>query len=281
MSKPTLLIMAAGIGSRYGGLKQADPIGPNGEAILDYSVYDAVQAGFNKAVFVIRSEIEKEFRSFAAKRIEKMIDVKYVFQNTSDIPDGFCIPEGRNKPWGTGHAVYCARNAVSAPFALINADDYYGKESFRLVHNTLVQSNEMCMIGFKLGNTLTENGTVCRGVCKIQDGYLDGITEHTSLDSDSGLPPDTVVSMNMWGLRTAVFDYTKREFSRFLTETADICNDEFYIPTVMDNMIHKGGFKIKVEQTNEKWYGITYRADKEYVAKALRKKMEDGLYDGL
>ena len=280
-NKTTLVVMAAGMGSRYGGLKQIDPIGPNGEIILDFSIYDAVKAGFDKAIFIIRRDIEKDFREMAGKRIENMIDTEYVFQDMDYLPAGRTVPQGRTKPWGTGHAVYCARDKADTPFALINADDYDGSSSFKLICDSLKNSDEMCMVGFKLGNTLTENGTVSRGVCETENGYLKSITEHTSLDRNSGIPLDTIVSMNMWGLTPKVFEYVERDFTEFLDNMQNPLKNEFYIPTVIDNMIHRYNYKIKVLDCTEKWYGVTYKEDRETVAKARREKIGKGYYNGI
>lgn len=273
--------MAAGMGSRYGGLKQIDPVGPNGEIILDFSVFDAVKAGFDKAVFIIRRDIEKDFREITKKRIEKMIDTEYVFQDMDNIPQGFSVPDGRTKPWGTGHAVYCLKDTVTDPFALINADDYYGQSSFGLIHDSLVSTDKMCMVGFKLGNTLTENGTVARGICETENGHLKSITEHTSLDKNSGIPLDTIVSMNMWGLTPDVFRYVESDFNDFMKNLSNPLKEEFYIPTVIDNMIHKNGYSIKVLETAERWYGVTYKSDKETVCNAMRELAAKGFYDGI
>lgn len=279
--KTTLVVMAAGMGSRYGGLKQIDPVGPNGEIILDFSVFDAVKAGFDKAVFIIRRDIEKDFREITKKRIEKMIDTEYVFQDMDNIPQGFSVPDGRTKPWGTGHAVYCLKDTVTDPFALINADDYYGQSSFGLIHDSLVSTDKMCMVGFKLGNTLTENGTVARGICETENGHLKSITEHTSLDKNSGIPLDTIVSMNMWGLTPDVFRYVESDFNDFMKNLSNPLKEEFYIPTVIDNMIHKNGYSIKVLETAERWYGVTYKSDKETVCNAMRALAAKGFYDGI
>ena len=281
MKKTTLVIMAAGMGSRYGGLKQLDPIVPSGEIILDFSVYDAVKAGFDKVIFITRKDIEKEFRSIIGKRVEDMIDTDYVIQDLSNLPDGVSVPGGREKPWGTGHAVYCVKDKIDAPFALINADDYYGKEAYKIICDHLKSENEMCMVGYRLGNTLTENGTVSRGICEIENGYLRSITEECNLDKNCGIPLDTTVSMNMWGLTPDVFEYVENDFKTFLANMQNPLKDEFYIPTVINNMIHNRGFDIKVLQSGDKWYGVTYRADKKFVGDALKEKMEKGYYDGI
>ncbi len=279
--KTTLVIMAAGMGSRFGGLKQIAPVGPKGEIILDFSVYDAVKAGFDKTVFIIRRDIEKDFREIAGRRIEKMTDVDYVFQDMETLPKGFSVPEGRTKPWGTGHAVYCTKDAVDTPFALINADDYYGQKSFRILHDNLVENNETCMVGFSLGNTITENGTVSRGVCDVQEGILRGVVEHTDLDRNSGIPLETIVSMNMWGLLPSVFGDVEADFVKFLENLKNPLKDEFYIPFVVDNMIRTKGEKVRVLETDEKWYGVTYKEDKDTVVEAMEKFVKDGYYDGI
>ena len=221
-----LIVMAAGMGSRFGGLKQIEPIGPKGEALLDFSVYDAKEAGFNKVVFVIKHAIEKDFKETVGKRIEKIIDVDYVYQETDKLPEGFVCPKDREKPWGTGHAIYCCKDIVDTPFAVINADDYYGKSAFKAIYEHLKnESGDYCMVGFRLKNTLTENGTVSRGVCNVENGYLTGITERTKIKdckyTEDGenwtvLAEDTLVSMNMWGFTTDIFDYLGRDFNEFL-----------------------------------------------------------------
>lgn len=281
MKKTTLVIMAAGMGSRYGGLKQLDPVIPSGEIILDFSVYDAVKAGFDKVIFITRKDIEKEFRSIIGKRVEDMIDTDYVIQDLSNLPDGVSVPGGREKPWGTGHAVYCVKDKIDAPFALINADDYYGKEAYKIICDHLKSENEMCMVGYRLGNTLTENGTVSRGICEIENGYLRSITEECNLDKNCGIPLDTTVSMNMWGLTPDVFEYVENDFKTFLANMQNPLKDEFYIPTVINNMIHNRSFDIKVLQSGDKWYGVTYLEDKKFVGDALTEKMEKGYYDGI
>lgn len=277
----TLVVMAAGMGSRFGGLKQIEPIGPDGEVILDFSVYDAVKAGFNKVVFIIRKDIEKDFREITKRKIEKIVDTEYVFQDMDKLPDGFSVPDGRTKPWGTGHAVYCAEEKVNEPFALINADDYYGQSSFKILNDQLVSDDGLCMVGFHLGNTLTENGTVARGVCDVDGGILKGITEHTAIDKNSGIPLDTTVSMNMWGLNPSVFEHLNADFVSFLNGMTNPLKDEFFIPYVIDNMIHRNSATVKVLKTSEKWYGVTYKDDKQLVVDAMKKLIDGGYYDGI
>ena len=282
MSKDTtLVVMAAGMGSRFGGLKQIEPVGPKGEVILDFSVYDAVKAGFNKVVFIIRRDIEEDFRNITKQRIEKMVDCEFVFQDMDELPEGFTAPADRTKPWGTGHAIYCTRNVVNTPFAIINADDYYGQESFKIINDYLENNDGMCMVGYKLGNTLTENGTVARGVCSVKDGVLDSIVEHTAIDKNSGIPLDTIVSMNMWGLGPDIFKNIEEDFVKFLGNMQNPLKDEFFIPFVVDNKIKTENAKVQVLETDEKWYGVTYRDDKDMVVEAMKEKIKDGCYDEL
>ncbi len=277
----TLVVMAAGMGSRFGGLKQIEPVGPNGEVILDFSVFDAVKSGFNKVVFIIRRDIEEDFKEITKQRIEKTVDVEYVFQDMDNLPGGFKVPEGRTKPWGTGHAVYCAKDKLTTPFALINADDFYGRSTFETIHDSLVNGYKTCMVGFKLGNTLTENGTVARGVCEVEDGYLKKITEYTSIDKNSGVPLDTTVSMNMWGLTPEIFDYMENDFVSFLNNMKNPLKDEYYIQSVVNLMMHDYNEKVKVFDTNEKWYGVTYKEDKQMVVDAMKRLFKEGYYDGI
>ena len=274
-----LLVMAAGMGSRFGGLKQIEPIGPNGEIILDFSVYDAVKAGFNKAIFIIKKEIEKEFREVCGKRIEKMIDVDYAFQELDKLPDGYSVPKDRTKPWGTAHAVLCARELVKNPFAVINADDFYGQTSYKIIHDELVKNEGMCMVGYKLGNTITENGTVSRGICEVKDGILESVTERTAIDKNSGIPLDKIVSMNMWGLDTDIFPFMEKEFKLFLDERINEPKSECFLPSVISKRIEEEGKQVKVLETAEKWYGVTYREDMEYVRAAMVKFINDGMYE--
>lgn len=288
----TLVVMAAGMGSRFGGLKQIEPIGKNGEILLDYSVYDAVAAGFNKVVFVIKHAIEEDFKAVVGKRIEKMVKTEYVFQETDALPEGFVCPADRVKPWGTAHAVLCCKEAVKEPFAVINADDYYGKSAFIKTAEFLNNNNsDYCMTGFRLVNTLTENGYVSRGVCEIENGELKSVTERTKISDckyteDDGkswtaLPPDTVVSMNLWGFMPDLFDYAENGFKAFLKENISTPKAEYYLPSVVSGLIASGEKRVKVLIAEDKWYGVTYKEDKQMVCDAINKMAEDGLYKGL
>lgn len=284
----TLVVMAAGMGSRFGGLKQLEPIGPNGEALLDFSVYDAKEAGFTKVVFVIKHEIEKDFKELVGKRIEKIIDVEYAFQEIDMLPEGFVCPEDRSKPWGTAHAVYCCRDLVNTPFAVINADDYYGKGAFKKIYEHLISdSSDYCMVGFRLVNTLTENGSVSRGVCTVQDGKLVNVTERTKIvdckyteDDVNWIPlsPDTVVSMNMWGFTPDLFGYIEEYFIEFLKEKINVPKSECYLPSVVSHLMDNGEKSVSVMIAEDKWYGVTYKEDKKVVVDAICAKMAAGEY---
>lgn len=273
-----LVVMAAGMGSRFGGLKQAAPIGPNGEMIIDFSVYDAKKAGFDRAVIIIRKDIESDFRAACGKRIEKMIDVEYVFQEKNTLPKGFELPETRLKPWGTGHAVLCAKDAVKKPFIVINADDYYGQSVYKVMYDYLAENSCMCMAGYKLGNTLSENGTVSRGICTVEDGYLVDINEKTDVSRNSGLPLDTIVSMNMWGLDTDIFPFMENKFTEFLKKNINEPKTEFFLPSVINDRRKEQNMKVKVLPTSEQWYGVTYADDTEGVKKAIASLIDKGLY---
>ena len=274
----TLLVMAAGMGSRFGGLKQIEPVGPDGQVILEYSVYDALEAGFDKAVFIIKKEIETDFRNIIGKRIEKMIDVEYAFQEIDKIPAPFTVPEGRVKPWGTGHAVLCAREFVNEPFAVINADDYYGKGGYKVVKEHFDNSNEFCIVGFKLANTVTENGTGSRGICEIENGYLKSVVETHEIPAKNDYPEDTVCSMNMWGCTPKLFDELEVGFVDFLKERGTEMKSEYLLPTIIDGMIKNKGEKVKALTTDAKWYGVTYKEDKQSVVDALAAYTAQGLY---
>ena len=285
----TLVVMAAGMGSRFGGLKQIEPIGPGGEALLDFSVYDAKKAGFTEVVFVIKHSIEMEFKESVGKRIEKQIPVKYVFQETSDLPEGYICPADREKPWGTGHAIYCCKDTVKNPFAVINADDYYGSTAFKKIYEHLTSDSKYyCMVGFRLSNTLTENGTVSRGVCDVENGYLKNIIERTkiqdckyTLDDKNWivLAPDTIVSMNMWGFFPDVFGYVTEDLKEFLNTSINIPKSEFYLPNIVSKLIESGKKKVNVLVAEDKWYGVTYKEDKEKVKKSLTEKIDNNDYD--
>ncbi len=293
MSKPTLVVMAAGMGSRFGGLKQLEPIGKNGEAILDFSIYDAAMAGFDKMVIIIKKAIEKDFRETAGKRLEARYNVEYVFQEIDDLPEGYKVLCDRQKPWGTAHAIWCARNAIGdSQFAVINADDYYGRSTyFKMAEHFASGSDDYAMIGFRLNNTLTDNGTVARGVCETENGYLSTIRELTKINSQCQytldekewhqLAPDSVVSMNIWGLDGRVFPYLERELKLFLDNNATEPKQEVYLPLVMDTLIKNNEAKVKVIPCEEKWYGVTYREDKDSVVEAITKFIDEGKYDKL
>ncbi len=283
----TLVVMAAGMGSRFGGLKQMEPIGPNGEVLLDFSVYDAKKAGFNKVVFIIKEEIEKDFKELVGKKVEKVIDVEYVMQDVSN------LPEGRKKPWGTTHAILCCKDTVKEPFAVINADDYYGSNAFTEIHNHLEKATgfDFCMVAYDLEKTVSENGTVARGCCELENGNLKNIVERTKIDSacrytdDDGetwtqLPIDQKVSMNLWGFTPDIFPELQKEYDNFM-QTANLAKDECLIPTLVDKLIKGGKATVKAYSNKDKWYGITYREDKEEVQKSLKALCDQGLYDGI
>ena len=286
----TLVVMAAGMGSRFGGLKQIEPVGPGGQAIIDFSVYDAKQAGFNKVVFIIKHEIEDEFKKIVGSRIEKMIDVDYAFQEIDMLPEGFTAPADRTKPWGTAHAIYCCRDVVKTPFAVINADDYYGKSAYKKMYNHLKeQKGDFCMVGFRLENTLTENGTVSRGICEVENGVLKSVTERTKIidckytEDDlnwTELPKDSIVSMNMWGFTPDVFGYIEKDLNKFFAEKINEPKVEYYLPTVVSNVIANGQKDVSVLVAEDKWYGVTYKEDKAGVVTALNEKINNGEYEG-
>lgn len=295
--KPTLFVLAAGMGSRYGGLKQLDGLGPHGETIMDYSIYDAIHAGFGKVVFVIRKDFEDDFRSKILSKYEGHIPVEVVFQSTQDLPAGFTCPAGRTKPWGTNHALLMGRNVIKEPFAIINSDDYYGRNSFEVMAQELSNLPEgskhnYSMLGFKVGNTMSESGSVSRGVCETADGYLAGIVERTSIaydenhniffDDEQGhsvqLAPDTPVSMNFWGFTPDYFDYSEQAFVEFLKAHINEPKSEFFIPTVVNRLISEKKARVKVLKTDSKWFGVTYSADRQGVVDKFAALHNSGFY---
>ena len=287
----TLVVMAAGMGSRFGGLKQMEPISEDGRVILDFSVYDAKKAGFTKIVFVIKESIAEDFINIVGKRIEKMIDVEYVYQELYKLPEGFVCPETREKPWGTAHAILCCKDAVKEPFAVVNADDYYGRSAFEQIYKELVSENDdYCMAAFRLKNTLTENGTVARGVCVVENDTLVSVTERTKINKDcqfteddgatwTQLTPDTLVSMNLWGFKPDIFDYIEKGFTEFLKDNINEPKKEYYLPFVVTELIESGTKKVKVLAAEDKWYGVTYKEDKPGVVAAIGEMIAQGLYN--
>jgi len=291
--KPTLLIMAAGIGSRFGGgVKQLAPVGMNGEIIMDYSIHDAIAAGFGRIIFVIRKDIEADFREVIGDRVEKEcarlgIEVCYAFQDLHDIPAQ--LPEGRTKPWGTGHAVLAARELLSGPFAVINADDYYGKQAYRLLHDFLAESTDdtaYAMAGFVLKNTLSDNGGVTRGICHMQDGLLTAVDEtHNIVKTAAGaaageheIDVNSLVSMNMWALKAPFVDLLKEGFAAFLQNLANPLKDEFLLPIFIDQLLQQHRVSVRVLETPDQWFGVTYKEDREAVMQSLRALAEGGAY---
>lgn len=296
MANPVLVVMAAGMGSRYGGLKQIDPVGPNGQIIMHYSIYDAWKAGFRRVVFIIKEELLDAFRERIGSDAEALMQVDYVFQSADKLPEGCTMPEGRVKPLGTGHAVYCVRGTVSEPFAVINADDFYGAEAFRCMYDYLKDARDddkyrYCMVGYRVENTLTENGTVSRGICEAdENGYLTDIVERTAIsrgadgvisDPEAGeIAEGTLVSMNMWGFTPSFLDELDAGLRTFMqTKLPDNpMKGEYYLPFAVDHLIETGCATAKVLQTAAQWYGVTYQEDKPIVVEALRRMTEQGLY---
>ncbi|MCD8363525.1 MAG: nucleotidyltransferase [Lachnospiraceae bacterium] len=299
MKKTTLVVMAAGIGSRFGGgIKQLEPVGPSGEIIMDYSIHDALEAGFNRVVFIIRKDIEKDFQEIIGARIQKYVETAYVFQEVDDLPAGFTNPEGRTKPWGTGQAILCCRDIVKEPFAVINADDYYGKEAFVKVHDYLAQERpatgrlDFCMAGFRLGNTLSENGGVTRGICSQDEaGRLIGVDETKNIvktadgaavqnadGTQTPLAGDRLVSMNMWGFTPELFEVLANGFAEYLANLSDPMKGEYLIPTVVDQLIQEKKADVAVLPSNDKWFGVTYKEDKPLVVRSFRELIDKGVY---
>lgn len=299
MVKPTLLVLAAGMGSRYGSLKQMDGVGPNGEAIIDYSIYDAIRAGFGKVVFVIRHSFADAFKAmFNAERFGGRIAVEYVYQELDYLPEGFSVPEGREKPWGTNHAVMMGAGVVKEPFAVINADDFYGENAYKVIGDYLSRldgsRDNYCMVGYEVNKTLSENGTVSRGVCTLtEDGYLASMVERTKIErnkegvivfhdlgDDVALDENTPVSMNLFGFTPDYFDYSKEEFKAFLSNPQTIANPkaEFFIPLMVNKLIGSGKAKMKVLHTSAKWFGVTYKEDKPALMAKIEALIADGVY---
>jgi len=295
--KPTLLVLAAGMGSRYGGLKQMDGVGPNGEAILDYSVTDAIRAGFGKVIFVIRHSFAEDFKKvFSKEHFHNQIEVEYVFQELDKLPEGFSVPEGREKPWGTNHAILMAKDVIHEPFAIINADDFYGGDAFKVIADFLCKQENTkgnyCMVGYRLENTLSENGSVSRGVCQIDaNGLLEGMTERTSISrTDNGieykdtdgsmhpLTPDTTVSMNLFGFTPDYFGKSEELFVTFLKEKGQEMKSEYYIPYAVNTFIAEGYAKMNVLKTTAQWFGVTYKEDRPSVVARLKSLHDQGIY---
>ena len=290
MNNITLLIMAAGMGSRYGGLKQLDAIGPSGETIIDYSVYDAIKAGFTKVVFIIRKDFEQEFKSKITDKYEGQIQVEFAFQDLNDLPDEFTCPEGREKPWGTGHAIFSARNIINEPFVAINGDDFYGRESFKVVADYYRKgANSFSMVAFKLDKTLSSFGGVTRGLCTVNDEKLNTVIETADLEKtdygvssnrDIELDGTEPVSMNVWGFTPILFKYLEEKFVEFLSENGTEMKSEYLIPSVVNELIQSGQETVHVLRSGATWFGVTYKEDKPYVEGEIEKLVNKGEYPG-
>jgi len=296
--KTSLVIMAAGMGSRYGGLKQIDKVDEDGHIIIDFSIHDALKAGFDKIVFIIKKEIEKEFKESVGNRIEQIADVTYVFQELDKLPEGFAVPQGRVKPWGTEHAIWCCKDVLDGPFAVINADDYYGQGAFEMMHKALTSEHDADtyhMVGYVLANTLTENGTVSRGVCEVnEEGKLVKIVERTKIQKDgegasysedggetwTEIDPQSIVSMNLWGFDTSIMEELDKDLNRFLNTEAkeNPLKSESFLPSFVQQMLTAGKAQVKVLTTEDKWFGVTYKEDKEKVVNAIRELKAKGVY---
>jgi len=297
MKKPILVIMAAGMGSRYGGLKQMDPVGGHGQVLLDYSIYDARRAGFETVVFIIKHEIEGDFKNRIGARVERYMDVRYAFQRMDDLPEGYAVPLGRAKPWGTAQAALAARPFIDGPFAILNADDYYGPQAFRVIYDYLCahpEGDEYAMVAYRLENTVTDFGHVARGVCQVgEDGCLTRIVERTHIEKgppprfteDGGatwteLPGDTMVSMNFWGFTPSLLDRAREWFPRFLDKALaeNPMKAEFLLPTLVGRLVDEGQVTVRALSSGDKWYGVTYKEDKPSVAAAIAQMTAEGLY---
>jgi UTP-glucose-1-phosphate uridylyltransferase len=295
--KPTLLVLAAGMGSRYGSLKQIDPVGPSGETIIDYSIYDAIRAGFGKVVFIIRKSFEQDFKDLFISKLQPYIPVEYVFQEIDKLPAGLTVSPERTKPWGTAHAILMAKDAIHEPFAVINGDDFYGSGAFKtmaeyLVSLTTDEQTQYSLVGYQVGNTMSEHGTVSRGVCLADEqGFLQSVTERTNIQYTHGgiaytdeagafvfLKPETLVSMNFWGFTPVYFKQTEPMFSDFVKANSDSLKAEFYIPTAIDTLINGSLAKVKVLKSNARWFGVTYKEDKPVVIEKLAQLIKMGIY---
>jgi len=293
--KPTLLVLAAGMGSRYGGNKQLDEVGPSGETIIDYSIYDAIRAGFGKIVFVIRRDIEEQVKDRFVERLKDKIEVDYVFQEITNLPEGVKVTPERQKPWGTSHAILVTRDKIKEPFGVINSDDYYGVEAFSILRDFLVNDKDpncYSIVGYKLGNTLSDHGHVNRGVCKAgSDGLLQGIVETRQISKthDGAVAPgpdgtelkftgNEIVSMNLWGFKPSCYDFLGKEFRNFIIRSGMDPKSELDIPTSVDKFVKSGDIKIKVLMSNERWFGVTYREDKPFVVESIKKMIREGVY---
>ncbi|MEG1066049.1 MAG: sugar phosphate nucleotidyltransferase [Erysipelotrichaceae bacterium] len=295
MNKPTLVILAAGMGSRYGGLKQIDKIGPNGEIIIELSIYDAIKAGFGKIVFIIKHEIEADFKEAIGNKISKVIDVEYVYQDLTNIPEGFSIPEGRVKPWGTAQALLCCKDVLDGPFAVINSDDYYGQACFKTLYDFLTTNtdeNQYGMVGYVLENTVTEAGSVARGCCVVKDGKLANVIERTKIEKHENgiqylendewhdIDAKTLVSMNMWAFNPSILKHIEKMFPEFLKNTvpSNPLKSECFIPGIVGELLTKGIVNVKMMSSTDKWYGVTYQEDKPKVKAGIAKLINDGCY---
>lgn len=294
--KPTLFVLAAGIGSRYGGLKQLDGLGPHGETIMDYSIYDAIQSGFGKVVFVIRKDFEQEFREKILSKYESKIPTEVVFQSTDALPEGFTCPEDRTKPWGTNHAVLMGKDVIKEPFAVINSDDFYGRNSFEVLAKALSNlpddsHDRYFMVGFNVGNTMSESGTVSRGVCETENGLLKSVVERTKIGYDENhdiiftegdlvekLEPTTPVSMNFWGFTPDYFVHSEKSFVNFLNHSINVPKSEFFIPIVVSELVESGQSTVEVLRTDSKWFGVTYSEDRPAVVEKFAELHRRGIY---
>jgi NDP-sugar pyrophosphorylase family protein len=293
--KPTLLVLAAGMGSRYGGNKQLDEVGPSGETIIDYSIYDAIRAGFGKIIFVIRRDIEDQVKERFVEKLRDKVEIDYVFQEITNLPEGSTVAPDRQKPWGTSHAILVAEKKISEPFGVINADDYYGVESFRILWDFLVNDKDQTcfsIVGYKLGNTLSDHGHVNRGVCTVgQDGFLQNIVETRQIEKTNNgakapgkdgkellFTGNEVVSMNLWGFKPSCFEFLGREFRNFIGKHGMDLKSELDIPTSIDNFVKNGDLRIRILMSNERWFGVTYREDKPYVVESIKKMIRKGIY---